>query len=161
MEETIYRGLVGVNVDTTEISFIDGEKGELSYRGYDISELTEATYEEVVYLLWNGELPTATQLIAFREEIAPLGALPFEIVDRLRCARPTTEPMHLLRTAVSNLACHDPNPDDVDIENVRRIGTALLVQFPTIVATMERLRHGKQPIDPDPSSRSRATSSTR
>jgi len=150
MQESIHRGLVGVVADVTEISFIDGEKGELSYRGYDISELTDASYEEVVYLLWNGELPTAAQLAAFREEIAPLGALPFEIVDRLRCARPTTEPMHLLRTAVSNLACHDPNPDDVDIENVRRIAHRLLVQFPTIVATMERLRHGKPPVDPDP-----------
>jgi citrate synthase len=150
MQESIHRGLVGVVADVTEISFIDGDKGELSYRGYDISELTDASYEEVVYLLWHGELPSAAQLKAFRDELAPLGALPFEIVDRLRCARPTTEPMHLLRTAVSNLACHDPNPDDVDLENVRRIGHRLLVQFPTIVSTMQRLRHGLQPVEPDP-----------
>lgn len=150
MQETIHRGLVGVYADQTAISRIDGDKGELSYRGYDIRELTDASYEEVVYLLWNGELPTAAELTAFREKIAPLGALPFEIVDRLRCARPTTEPMHLLRTAVSNLACHDPNPDDVDLDNVRRIGHQLLVQFPTIVSTMQRLRHGLPPVDPDP-----------
>lgn len=150
MHENVHRGLVGVYADISAISFIDGEKGELSYRGYDIRELTDATYEEAVYLLWNGELPTRAQLDNFREHIAPLAALPYEIVDRLRCARPGTEPMHLLRTAVSNLACHDPNPDAVDLENVRRIGHRLLVQFPTIVATMERLRHGLSPIDPDP-----------
>jgi citrate synthase len=150
MEETIYRGLAGVNVDTSEISFIDGEKGELLYRGYDIRELTHATYEEVVYLLWNGELPTASELTSFRDEIAPLGALPYEVLDRLRCARPNTEPMHLMRTAVSNLACHDPHPDAVDLANVRRIGKRLLVQFPTIVSTMQRHRLGLQPIDPDP-----------
>jgi citrate synthase len=150
MEETIYRGLAGVNVDTSEISFIDGEKGELLYRGYDIRELTDATYEEVVYLLWNGELPNASQLTSFRDEIAPLGALPYEVLDRLRCARPTTEPMHLLRTAVSNLACHDPHPDAIDLDNVRRIGKRLLVQFPTIVSTLQRHRLGLQPIDPDP-----------
>jgi citrate synthase len=150
MEETIHRGLAGVNIDTSEISFIDGDKGELLYRGYDIRELTHATYEEVVYLLWNGELPTASELMAFRDEIAPLGALPFEVLDRLRCARPNTEPMHLMRTAVSNLACHDPHPDAIDLPNVRRIGKRLLVQFPTIVSTMQRHRLGLQPIDPDP-----------
>lgn len=150
MLENVHRGLVGVIADVTAISNIDGEKGELSYRGYDIRELTDVSYEEVVYLLWNGELPNTKQLTEFRETLAPLGALPLEIVDRLRCARPGTEPMHLLRTAVSNLACHDPNPDDVDLENVRRIGHRLLVQFPTIVSTMERLRQGLKPVDPDP-----------
>lgn len=149
-DTTIHRGLAGVNIDTTEISYIDGEKGELSYRGYDIRELTDATFEEVVYLLWNGELPNEEQLTAFRDHIAPLGALPYEVQDRLRCARPTTEPMHLLRTAVSNLACHDPHPDAIDLENVRRIGHRLLVQFPTIVSTMQRHRLGKPPVDPDP-----------
>jgi citrate synthase len=150
MPDTIHRGLVGVIADVTAISNIDGEKGELSYRGYDIRELGSATYEEVVYLLWHGELPNVAQLTSFKEEIAPLAGLPLEILDRLRCARPTTEPMHLLRTAVSNLACHDPTPDDVDLENVRRIGHRLLVQFPTIVSTMQRLRQGKAPVDPDP-----------
>jgi citrate synthase len=150
MLENVHRGLVGIIADVTEISNIDGEKGELSYRGYDIRELTDASYEEVVYLLWNGELPNAQQLSDFRETLAPLSGLPLEIVDRLSCARPTTEPMHLLRTAVSNLACHDPNPDEVDLDNVRRIGHRLLVQFPTIVSTMQRLRQGLRPVDPDP-----------
>lgn len=150
MSDTVHRGLVGIIADVTAISNIDGVKGELSYRGYDIRELGHVGYEEVVYLLWNGELPNVKQLTEFRESIAPLAALPFEIVDRLRCARPDTEPMHLLRTAVSNLACHDLNPDDVDLDNVRRIGHRLLVQFPTIVSTMQRLRQGKAPIDPDP-----------
>ena len=125
MEETIYRGLDGVNVDTSEICFIDGEKGELIYRGYDIAELTEATYEEVVYLLWEGELPTQAQLDAFRASVAQNFAIPDEVVDLMRRLPTGASPMHALRTAVSALASFDPDPDGVGLENVRRIGTAI------------------------------------
>jgi len=150
MDETIYRGLAGVNVDTSQICFIDGDKGELVYRGYDIRELTDATYEEVVLLLWSGELPTAEQLAAFRRTIMPLASLPPAVVDLLRGMPADGSPMHALRTAISALALYDPNPDGVDAENIRRIGHALLVQFPTLVATMQRLRAGLEPIAPDP-----------
>ena len=63
MESTIHRGLDGVNIDTTEICDIDGQKGELIYRGYDIRELADkASFEEVIYLLWNDDLPTKGEL---------------------------------------------------------------------------------------------------
>ena len=150
MEETIYRGLDGVNVDTSEICFIDGEKGELIYRGYDIAELTEATYEEVVYLLWEGELPTKAQLDAFRATIAEDFAIPDGVVDLLRSLPHEAAPMHALRTAVSALATFDPDPDGVGIENVRRIGTALLAQVPVLVGTLQRLRSGQDPVAPRP-----------
>ncbi len=150
MEETIHRGLAGVNVDTSKICFIDGDQGELVYRGYDIRELTDATYEEVVHLLWEGDLPTAAELSEFRRSIAPLATLPAAVVDMLRGFPTEASPMHVLRTAVSALALHDPNADGVDLDNVRRIGRALLVQFPTLVATMQRLRNGQEPIAPDP-----------
>lgn len=150
MDETIYRGLAGVNVDTSQICFIDGDKGELVYRGYDIRELTDATYAEAVLLLWSGELPTAEQLAAFRRTVMPLASLPPAVVDLLRGMPADGSPMHALRTAISALALYDPNPDGVDAENVRRIGHALLVQFPTLVATIQRVRAGLEPIAPDP-----------
>jgi citrate synthase len=148
MEETIYRGLDGVNVDTSEICFIDGEKGELIYRGYDIAELTEATYEEVVYLLWEGELPTKAQLDAFRARIATDFTIPDAVVDLMRRLPHEASPMHALRTAVSALASFDPDPDGVGLDNVRRIGTALLAQVPVLVGTLQRLRSGLDPVAP-------------
>jgi citrate synthase len=148
MEETIYRGLDGVNVDTSEICFIDGEKGELIYRGYDIAELTEATYEEVVHLLWEGELPTQAQLEGLRNTLAANFAIPDALVDLMRRLPPDAAPMHALRTAVSALASFDPNPDGVDGDNVRRIGTALLAQLPVVVGTLQRLRNGEEPVAP-------------
>jgi citrate synthase len=150
MEETIYRGLNGVNVDTSEICFIDGEAGELIYRGYDIRELTDASYEEVVYLLWEGELPTAAQLEAFRADLAARVALPSVELELLRKLPAEASPMHNLRTAVSALADADPDPDGVDMPNVRRIGLSLVARFPTIVATLERLRRGLDPVTPKP-----------
>ena len=148
MEETIYRGLDGVNVDTSEICFIDGEKGELIYRGYDIAELNEATYEEVVHLLWDGELPTQAQLDAFRASVATNFAIPDEVVDLMRRLPSGASPMHALRTAVSALAAFDPDPDGVGLENVRRIGTALLAQVPVLVGTLQRVRTGQEPVAP-------------
>lgn len=151
MEDTIYRGLNGVNIDTSELCFIDGMKGELIYRGYDIRELADkATFEEVICLLWDGELPNARQLREFRESLKPHFAVPSGVFDILRCLPPEASTMHALRTAVSGLAAFDEDPDGVDLENVRRIGLKLVGQFPTITAGFERIRQGLDPVEPDP-----------
>jgi citrate synthase len=151
MEETIYRGLSGVNIDSSEICFIDGMKGELIYRGYDIRELADkATFEEVVCLLWDGELPDERQLRAFHDSLRPHFAVPKPVFDVLRCLPPETGTMHALRTAISALASFDEDPDGVGLDNVRRIGLKLVAQFPTVTAGLERIRQGLEPIDPDP-----------
>ena len=151
MEDTIYRGLNGVNIDTSEICFIDGMKGELIYRGYDIRELADkANFEEVICLLWGGELPTEQQLRKFREQLRPHFAVPREVFELIRCLPKDTGTMHALRTAVSALSGFDDNPDDVDLENVRRIGIKLVAQFPTVTAAIERIRQGLEPVEPDP-----------
>lgn len=150
MSEVIHRGLDGVNVDTSLICHIDGLKGELVYRGYRIEELKDASYEEVVYLLWYGELPTAEQLRHFRGAIAPLYELPDGVIDLMR-ALPQADPMHALRTAVSALAHYDPEPDGVEFHEVHRVGLSLLAKLPSLVATFERLRRGLEPVKPDPS----------
>ncbi len=152
MQETIYRGLQGVHIDTSEISSIDGQRGQLIYRGYDITELADkASFEEVVHLLWEGELPTRSELDALHADLGPNFALPSQVIDLLRALPEGTHPMHALRTAVSLLAAFDDDPDGVDASNVRRIGLKLQAQMASIVATYERIRSGKDPVEPDPS----------
>jgi citrate synthase len=148
MEPTIHRGLAGVYFAESDICHIDGERGELYYRGYDIRDLTEATYVEVVYLLWHGELPTAKQLADFRAELVPHYPIPDKVMELLLCLPEGTDPMHMLQAAAAMLAAFDENPDEIDPDNLRRIGLSLVVQFPYIVATFERIRRGQEPLEP-------------
>ena len=126
--------LSGVVVAQTSICSIDAERGVLMYRGYDIDDLAEhATYEEVAYLLLEGELPSSDQLAAFRDELAAreLPAATGAIVDgRAQDAAP----MEMLRTAVSSVSFSDPAEAAVDRANERRKAAQLIAQLPTIVA---------------------------
>jgi citrate synthase len=143
--------LSGVVVAQTSICSIDAERGVLMYRGYDIADLAEhATYEEVAYLLLEGELPDSDQLAAFREELAAreLPAPTAAIVD---ARAQDTAPMEMLRTAVSSLSFSDPAEASVDRANERRKAALLIAQLPTIVARYHRTRHGLDPIPPDAS----------
>lgn len=151
MEHTIYRGLDGVHIDTSKICRIDGMKGELIYRGYDIRELADrASFEEVAYLLWHDDLPTAAELAAFREEIKPHFGVPEEIFSLFRILPKDASPMHALRTAVSLLADFDDESEDVSVDNVRKLGIKLLAKMPTLTTALERIRQGKDPVAPDP-----------
>jgi citrate synthase len=151
MEQTIYRGLEGVNIDVSSICSIDGAKGELIYRGYDIRELADkASFEEVVHLLWEGELPTRAQLDAFRAELRTAFELPRAVVDQLVALPRDVDPMHALTSAVALLGTLDPQADDVGLDNVKRIGRLLLAQFPTVVAGIQRVRQGLEPVAPHP-----------
>jgi len=148
---TLYRGLDGVHIDTSSISSIDGLKGELIYRGYDITELADkASFEEVTYLLWNDDLPTAAELAAFKESLKPHFEVRSDVLDLFRTMPDDIHPMHALRTAASALAAFDAQADGVGDDNVRRIGLSLLAKFPTLTAAFERIRTGKEPISPDP-----------
>jgi citrate synthase len=147
--ETIQRGLDGVVIDSSRICSIDGTKGELIYRGFDIRELADkASFEEVTYLLWNGSLPTRSELDAFHSALKPHFAVPKETLDVLRLFPKSSSPMHALRTAVSSLAASDPDSEGVDLDNVRRIGLRLTAQTVTLTAALQRLREGLEPIDP-------------
>jgi citrate synthase len=144
--------LSGVVVGETALSSIDPEQGVLMYRGYDIADLAEhATYEEVAYLLLDGELPSSEELDTFREQLAAARELPpaaEAIVDR--DARDAS-PMGMLRTAVSALSFGDPAEAAIDRENERRKSVQLIAQLPTIVARYHRRRQGLEPVAPDPS----------
>jgi citrate synthase len=144
--------LSGVSVAETSICSIEADEGVLMYRGYDIAELAEhASYEEVAYLLLEGELPSSDELIAFGEELAAARALPGAVTTIVDGNAMDAAPMETLRTAVSALSFSDPAEDAIDRENERRKAVALISQLPTIVARYERRRRGLPAVAPDPS----------
>src|SRR5690625_4137960 len=150
MMDQIHRGLVGVKIDTSGICHIDGLKGELIYRGYDIRDLAAgATFEEVVYLLWYGDLPDATELAGFRERLAAHLRLPDE-TQLLTWGGDGIRPMHALRTAVSAMGSADAEADGLDQDNLGRIGLRLTAKIPALVAAIVRLRNGQEPVSPKP-----------
>ncbi len=154
-EPTVHRGLEGVVVDESELSYIDGNIGRLIYRGFAIEDLArEASFEEVCYLLWNRDLPTADELDAFVGSMADDRSISAALVDLLReLAASGDTPMAALRTATSMLSAADPEPDaePEDLEATQRKGRRITAKLPTIVAAYERLRNGDEPIEPDPS----------
>ncbi len=146
----IHRGLNGVYFDRSAASFIDGREGTLLYRGYSIHDLaSQSTFEEVGYLLLHGELPDATELEAFRALLGEARTLPEPVVDVIRSVA-TAHPMDVLRTAASALAAFDPEVDDNSHDATLRKGERLTGQVPSIVTTHHRIRHGLEPIAPDP-----------
>lgn len=148
--DQIHRGLVGVKIDTSGICHIDGLKGELIYRGYDIRDLAAgATFEEVVYLLWYGDLPDQEQLAAFRERLNAQLELPAE-AELLKWGGDGIRPMHALRTAVSAMGSADLAADGLDQDNLERIGLRLTAQIPALVAAIVRFRNGEQLVQPKP-----------
>ena len=150
--EQVISGLEGVLACESSVAFIDGTIPELSYRGYNIHDIAETlTYEQVVYLLWHGELPSADQLGTFNTDLAARRALPSVVIDLLRLLPPSAHPMAGLRTAVSLLGTLDPQADENSPTDLRRKAADLTAKMPTIVATQARLQMGKAAIEPDAS----------
>jgi citrate synthase len=144
-------GLQDVVVDTSKICAIDGEKGTLGYCGYDIHDLAaHSTFEEVVYLLWNGRLPNADELDEFESELAGNRSVPPEILDLLKTLPAPQHPMETLRTAVSALSLFDPEANDISEEANRRKALRLTAQLSTLVAAYARIRQGREAISPVP-----------
>jgi citrate synthase len=149
--EKVISGLEGVLACESSVSFIDGNIPELSYRGYNIHDIAETlTYEQVVYLLWHGELPSAPELQAFSADLAGRRGIPAVVVDLLRLMPTSAHPMASLRTAVSLLGTLDPQAEDHSSESLRHKAADLVAKMPTIVATQARLQMGQSPLEPDP-----------
>jgi citrate synthase len=131
-------GLEGIVAATTQLSHVDGERGELLIAGYRVDELAEhATFEETTWLLWHGELPDAAQLEAFRAALAAARALPDSTHALLRDgARRGLDPMDALRMAAGTLSLASDE------------ATAIVARVPTIVASYWRTRHGREPLTP-------------
>ncbi|ERG90553.1 MAG: 2-methylcitrate synthase/citrate synthase II [Haloquadratum walsbyi J07HQW1] len=152
MSDEVKRGLEDVLVAESKLSRIDGDAGELVYRGYSIEDLAQkASYEEVVYLLWHGRLPTADELHSFTDAMIKERAIDtgvYEQIERLAAADET--PMAALRTIVSTLSAYDPDADaDVtDHEANARKARRIAAKLPTALAALQRCREGDDPITP-------------
>jgi len=150
-DRPVVRGLEGVVAAETRISYVDGVNGELYYQGYNISELAGLVgYAEAVYLLWHGELPTQSELKAFRARLVSDMRLPSQVIETIKLIPPNSHPMSVLRTAVSSLGMFDPDSEDNSREANQRKATRLVAQIPTIVADLHRVRLGKPVLSPDP-----------
>ena len=157
MSDELKRGLEGVLVAESELSHVDGEVGKLVYRGYDIEDLARgASYEEVLYLLWHGSLPTREELDAFTTELAAERPVDDDVLGTVQTLADAGErPMAALRTATSMLSAYDPEGnvdegDDGPTETARRQGRRITAKIPTVLAAFERARQGEEPISPDP-----------
>ena len=145
------RGLRDVYFDNTESSNVIGDIGRLIYRGYDIHDLAEkSTFEETVYLMMHGQLPTQAELEAFDSTLRACRTIPAGVLDVITSVR-DAHPMDALRTAVSALAAFEVEVGDVSHEATLRKGIRITAQAPTIVAAHHRIRNGLAPLDPDPS----------
>ena len=144
-------GLEDVVVGTSDICFIDGDRGRLLYRGYDIHDLVAgSSFEETVYLLWHGALPSRKELERFQKELAAHRRLPGKVVTFLRGCPRKADPMDVVRTAVSALGMLDPEGADASREANLRRAARIQAQVPTVVAAWARLRRGRAPVTPSP-----------
>src|SRR5262245_16733180 len=147
---TFKEGLQDVVAATSSICFIDGDKGVLSYRGIDIHELADkSNFEEVCYLLWLGRLPRPAELARLTEDLAKARPVPPEVFSMMRSLPKNANPMDVLRTAASALAFYDPDRDSGSTEANLRKAYRLTGQIAGIVAAIERIRHGHDPVPPD------------
>ncbi|MDF9412017.1 citrate synthase [Brevibacillus laterosporus] len=144
---TATKGLEGVVAAQSAVcSIIDGV---LCYRGINVDELAEnATFEEVVYLLWHGALPKRDQLEVFQKELGANAQIPQELIESIRNFPEGVHSMAALRTAVSSLALYDKEAQEMSKEANYRKSIRLTAQTPTIVAAYDRLRKGLEPIAP-------------
>ncbi|WP_278263040.1 bifunctional 2-methylcitrate synthase/citrate synthase [Nocardia sp. AG03] len=146
---TIYKGLAGVVVDTTAISKVVPETNSLTYRGYAVQDLAaHCSFEEVAYLLWNGELPDHRELERFCQQERASRRADRSLLSLVAKMPDNCHPMDIVRTAISYLGAEDPAEDDNSAKANRAKSLRMLAVLPTIVAADHRRRHGLDPIPP-------------
>ena len=146
------KGLEGVVATTSKICYIDGDNGVLAYGGIDIHELAEkSNFEETCFLLWHGRLPNAQELKDLRQRLGSERKMDPAVIDFLRSVPKNALPMDVLRTAVSALGLYDrdraANDHDANVSKAIRLTS----QIAMIVAAFDRIRKGKNLVEPDPS----------
>jgi citrate synthase len=143
-------GLAGVIAGESAICEVSPNAG-LTYRGYDVHEMAgKAAFEEVAYLMLNGELPKAQQLETFRKQLAAEREIPKQVVEMLRLLPKHTHPMDTLRTGFSMLASWDPDLNDHSHAANLRKATRIIAEISTLTTTGWRIAHGKEPVAPKP-----------
>jgi citrate synthase len=143
-------GLEDTIATSSSICYVDGDRGVLAYRGYDIHDLARhSTFEEVCFLLWHGRLPTRAELGDLQSQLAGARALPEPLI-RLMRSLPAGDSMDALRTLTSALAHYDPDVADASPQANYRKAVRLTAQIGTLVAALGRVNGGAGPIQPDP-----------
>jgi len=149
--KALTKGLEGIVAAQSGICFIDGEKGILAYRGYDINELApSATFEETTFLLWEGHLPTKHELDAFNAKLVASREVPPLALKVLKDIAKSMGPMDALRTTVSALAAGRSDADKYSVEVDMQKAIETTAQLATIVAYYHRIRMDKDLVRPDP-----------
>ena len=145
-------GLRGVTVADSAISFIDGEKGILIYRGYRIEDLADnSTYLETVYLLLYGALPTVEQLADFSARVKAVREVPGFVLDAMRLLPQHANPMDVLQACVPLLAMIEERNEAIDRQASLNRAIGLIARMPTLVAAWHRIRNGQPVLPPDDS----------
>jgi len=149
---TAGRGLEGIVVAESELSLVDGTNGRLYYRGYSIHDLVQsASFEEVLYLLWYGELPTRAELDELNAKLVAARALSPSVMEVLRVLPRGGEPIDALRAAVTVMGMEDDDAFNFSRDALLERSIRLTGAMATMLAAFDRLRHGKEPVEPDPS----------
>ncbi len=149
-ETEVKYGLAGVVADDTAVSKVMPEINSLTYRGYKVQDLaTRCRFEEVAYLIWNGELPTARELAAFVDREKSERGLSSDMLKLIRMLNPKAHPMDTLRTAISFLGQADNAAWDSTPQGLYDKSIKLFAKIPEIVAADFRVRNGKDPIASD------------
>jgi citrate synthase len=147
----VARGLEGIVAAATHIAEVDGERGKLTLRGYDVSELSgRVTFEEVAYLLWHGKLPNRSEYEALSAEMRAARELSAPTLAALRELAPHADGMHALRMAASTLSIGDSDVDNLSPESSRRRAARLQAQMPALVAHAWRIKNGLDIVHPKP-----------
>jgi 2-methylcitrate synthase len=148
-DTTIHRGLDGVVVDTTRISKVMPEINALVYGGYPVQELAEnCRFEEVAWLIWHGELPSAKQLAAFEADERSRRNLSAALLEVIRQSPRNAHPMDVLRTAVSFFGMEDASPEKTDAPANLSRSLDLLAKIPAMIGAFYRFRKGQEFIPP-------------
>jgi citrate synthase len=142
-------GLADIVATDSSICFIDGLKGRLVYRGYDVADLAEhSTFREVAYLLWYGKLPTRRELVPFQDLFTGALELPWFTIMVLKLLPRRATPMEVLRTGVSSLGNFDPDSGLTDPAAVQRKCTRLISRMMMLICAHDCIRRGLDPIEP-------------
>ncbi len=144
-------GMEDVVAAQSAVTWIDGKAGQLRYRGYEIGELAErCSYEEVAYLLWNGELPTVSELRDLREDLRRIRMARTDLLNRLSDLPASASPLDVLRYMV----CADALSNPLVADNSPEANAAKAIEFtswfPVVVAGYQRIRQGQAPVAPRP-----------
>src|SRR5436305_1216296 len=150
MSELQYRpGLADVPVAESAVSFIDGKRARLEYRGIAVETLArESCFEETAWLLLKGELPTQRELADFDHHLRLRRRIKYKIKDLIKCLPEHGHPMDALQASVAAMGMFYPSRDVTNAQSNWDSAVRLIAKLPTVVAAFQRLRFGDDALDP-------------